>query len=115
MAPEKRIVSYCDPLSVRPGDEVRFMVSSLDEEPFDARLVRIVCGDVSPGGHGYEEVEVESALDGRYPGRCQPIQRGSYAIVPPNDFLAGLEDLRVELSVFPTRLDGERTAPHDAK
>ena len=109
MAHGKRIVSYCDPLSVEPGDEVRFMVSSLDDEPFDGRLVRVICGDVSPGGHGFEEVECEGALDGRYAGHHHPIVQGSYAIVPPNPLLAGLEGLRVELCAFPTLVEGTRT------
>ena len=109
MVAEKRIVSYSDPLSVRPGDEVRFMVSSLDEEPFEARLVRIICGDVSPDGHGYEEVEVASTVDGTYPGRFQPIHQGSYVEVPPHELLQGLDSLRVELCVYPTRLHGDRS------
>ena len=67
MPTSKRIVSYCDPLSAQPGDEVRFMVSSLDGAPFDGQLVRLICGDISPGGHGYEEAECDSALNGRYP------------------------------------------------
>ncbi len=109
MSAEKRIVSYCDPLSARPGDEVRFMVSSLDGEAFDGRLVRIVCGDVSPGGHGYEEIEIDSALDGRYDGVAQPTHLGSYAVVEPNPFLEQLEDLRFEMCVFPTLIGGART------
>ena len=107
--PEMRIVSYCDPVSVEPGDEVRFMVSSLDGEPFDAQLVRLVCGDVSPGGHGFEEVECESRVNGRYEGRRQEIVRGSYALVPPSAFVATLEGLRIELCVFPTLTEGTRT------
>ncbi len=109
MTQAKRIVSYCDPLSVEPGDEVRFMVSSLDDEPFDARLVRVICGDVSPGGHGYEEVEVDSELDGRHEGRRQTTVLGSYGLVPPHPFLAGMNGLRVELCAFPTIVDGTRT------
>ena len=106
MTHAKRIVSYCDPISVRPGDEVRFMVSSLDGEPFDGGLVRLICGDISPGGHGYEETPVGSALDGRYAGQCQPTVMGSYALVPPHPFLQRLEDLRLELCAFPTRHGG---------
>ena len=109
MPTSKRIVSYCDPLSAQPGDEVRFMVSSLDGEPFDGQLVRLICGDISPGGHGYEEAECDSALNGRYDGKPQPLRQGSWAVVPPNPFFADLEGLRVELCVFPTLVEGSRT------
>jgi N,N-dimethylformamidase len=109
MTSSKRIVSYCDPLSVRPGGEVRFMVSSLDDEPFDAQLVQVICGDIAPGGHGFQETLIESGLNGHYPGRRQETIVGSYGIIPPNPILAGLESLRLEVCVFPTAVEGTRT------
>lgn len=109
MSSSKRIVSYCDPLAAQPGDEVRFMVSSLDAEPFDSQLVRLICGDISPGGHGYEEIECESPLNARYEGKPQRLRQGSSAVVPPSPFFAELEGLRVELCAFPTLADGTRT------
>ena len=109
MATSKRIVSYCDPISAQPGDDVAFMVSSLDGEPFEGQLVRLICGDITPDGHGYEEIECDSTLNGRYEGKPQPLLQGSWAIVPPSSFFADLEGLRVELCVFPTLVDGTRT------
>ena len=94
MTHSKRIVSYCDPISVEPGDNVNFMVSSLDEESFDGRLVRILCGDISPEGHGFEEVEIDSALDGRYAGQHQPIAQGSWN-VPATRFLETMRYVRM--------------------
>lgn len=85
------------------------MVSSLDDTPFDAQLVRIVCGDISPGGHGFEEIECESAVDGRHAGRRQSIVQGSYAVVPPSAFLHELEGLYLELCAYPTLLEGTRS------
>ena len=109
MTTSKRIVSYCDPLSVTRGEEVQFMVSSLDSEAFDGQLVRLVCGDISPDGHGFEEVECESTLDGRYAGKPQALHQGSWAEVPANTFCARLKGLRVEVCAFPTLVDGTRT------
>lgn len=105
----KRLVSYCDPISVGPGDEVRFMVSSHDDDPFDAQLVRIVCGDVTPAGHGYTDEECDARVNGRYDGRHRPIARGSFGIVPPNPALAELGALSVEVAVYPTLHGGVRT------
>ncbi|MGH1492419.1 MAG: N,N-dimethylformamidase beta subunit family domain-containing protein [Acidimicrobiales bacterium] len=109
MSPSKRLVSYCDPISVGPGDEVRFMVSSHDDDPFDAQLVRIVCGDITPDGHGYTEVACDASVNGRYDGRHQPIAQGSYGVVPPNPMLSDLSGLSVEVSVYPTLHGGVRT------
>ena len=61
----KRIVGYCDPLSVEPGQQVRFMVSSSDGA-FDGTVVRLWWGDVSPDGHGFDEEVVPTGVDGRY-------------------------------------------------
>lgn len=85
------------------------MVSSLDGEPFEGQLVRLICGDISPDGHGYEEIECESAIDGRYEGKPQSLRQGSWAVVPPSSLFADLEGLRVELCVFPTLEGGTRT------
>ena len=91
----KLIVGYCDPLSAAPGDTVRFMVSSLAAEAFDAQLVRIVCGDISPEGAGFQEIEVSHPINGRYPGEAQPIVSGSYAVVEPHPFLRSLDSVAV--------------------
>lgn len=109
MTAAKRIVSYRDPLSVTRGEEVRFMVSSLDSEPFDGQLVRLICGDISPDGHGFEEVECDSAVNGGYAGKPQPLRQGSWAQVPANTFCTGLQGLRVEVCAFPTLVHGTRT------
>ena len=100
----KLIVGYCDPLSAAPGDTVRFMVSSLAAEPFDAQLVRIVCGDISPDGAGFQEVEVAHPINSRYEGEAQPIVSGSYAVVEPHPLLRSLDSLAVGVSAWPTDL-----------
>ena len=99
----KLIVGYCDPLSAAPGDTVRFMISSLAAEPFDAQLVRIVCGDISPEGAGFQEIEVSHPINGRYQGEAQPIVSGSYAVVEPHPFLRSLDSVAVGVSAWPTR------------
>ena len=99
----KLIVGYCDPLSAAPGDTVRFMISSLAAESFDAQLVRIVCGDISPEGAGYQEIEVSHPINGHYQGEAQPIVSGSYAVVEPHPFLRSLDSVAVGVWAWPTR------------
>ena len=109
MAVEKRIVSYCDPLSVEGGDEVRFVVSSLDGEAFDGQLVRLISEDVFPGGSGSKEVECESELNRRYDGNPQPSKQGSSATVQSNAFFEDLVGRRVEVCAYPALNHGVRT------
>lgn len=87
------IVGYSDPLSVAPGDEIRFMVSTRALS-FRASLVRLA-GAGGPGA-------VESEISGAYPGREQKLRPGSYAIVeevPPLEVGAGFT---LEAWVWPT-------------
>ena len=103
----KRIVGYCDPLSVEPGRPVMFMVSSLDGD-FDATVVRLWCGDVSPDGHGFDEEVIATGVDGRHRGFEQPIRPGSFASIEANDFLESLDSLLLEVAVWPTAPGGRR-------
>lgn len=75
------LVGYADRMSVRSSEEIRFKVSSAQDRPFEARLVRVLCGDANPHGPGYREVEVASEADGTYPSRVQPVHLGSHARV----------------------------------
>ena len=85
-----KVVGYSDPLSVAPGELLRFMVSST-EPSYEAQLVRLVHGDLNPEGPGYKEHELVATLNGTYPGAEQLLRHGSYVIVPDAPALSGLE------------------------
>ncbi len=113
----KQLVGYCDPLCVAPGETVRFMVScyaadsadsSSQPEGYRADIVRLVCGDDSERGAGFEELEVETQVSGDYPAREQPIHPGSYAVVPHATALSRLESLALRAFVWPTTPRQER-------
>ncbi|MYA44512.1 MAG: LamG domain-containing protein [Gemmatimonadetes bacterium] len=97
------IVGYSDPLTARPGDSVRFMVSTARRE-FRARIVRLVHGDVNPMGPGFVEREVDASVNGAYPGREQLIWPGSYVEVADHPALKP-QDLTVIAHVYPTTPD----------
>jgi N,N-dimethylformamidase len=101
----KSITGYGDKISVRPGDTVRFMVSCTSPQPYRARLVRVVCGDRNPAGPGVKLPAVPSAIEGTYQGRHQPINAGSYVLVPPAASLAGLAAFTVQAMIWPTTPD----------
>ena len=86
------VLGYCDELSVRPGETVRFRISGAGAETVEAKLVRLIHGDTQPRGPGFREVEVPSEVDGTYPLVEQATHRGSYArlaaarrTLPPSD------------------------------
>ena len=98
------LIGYSDRLSVRPGDTIAFKVSCTSPEPYDAKLVRITCGDPNPAGPGIKEKDVPADFTGQYPSRAQNINLGSYAKVAPGSALDGVDQLTFAATIWPTRL-----------
>ena len=96
-----KIVGYCDPLHVAPGDTVRFMVSS-EHETYQADLVRLVHGDNNPLGPGFKAPLVGSEISGEYTGRTQVIRTGSSVQIPWSGAMSCLESFTVTAWVLPT-------------
>ncbi|MEC8173957.1 MAG: N,N-dimethylformamidase beta subunit family domain-containing protein [Pseudomonadota bacterium] len=103
-ASEIPLIGYSDRLSVRPGDTIAFKVSCTSPEPYEAKLVRITCGDPNPAGPGIKENEVPADFTGQYPSRAQNINLGSYAKVAPGSALDGVDQLTFAATIWPTRL-----------
>ena len=101
-----QIVGYSDPLTVRPGGSIRFMVSTGHHE-FQAHMVRLIHGDVNPLGPGFVEREVDAAVNGKHPGREQLIWPGSHVEIPDHPALRP-ERLTVIAHVYPTTPDRGR-------
>ena len=97
-----KIVGYPDRFSVRPGETIRFMVSSELSAPYRVDFVRIVHGDVNPDGPGFKEIRVDGPTSGSYPSRFQAIHPGSCAVVADNPKLAGLSSFQVQAMIWPT-------------
>ncbi|NKB59083.1 MAG: N,N-dimethylformamidase large subunit [Alphaproteobacteria bacterium] len=97
------LIGYADRLSLRPGETIGFKVSSQGPAPYDAKLVRVICGDPNPDGPGIKEKDVPAAFAGSYPSRVQTPVRGSY-ISAPADGLS-LESFTVTAVIWPTRPD----------
>ena len=72
-------------LSVAPGETIEFKVSCDEPGSYRADLVRLIHGDTNPAGPGFKEEVVESAVNGSYAGRHQPIASGSHVIVDDGD------------------------------
>ena len=96
------LLGYVDKLSGRSGDTLAFKVSSSASEPYQARLVRIVCADPNPQGPGLTEHEVESSVTGSYPSRVQRFFPGSYLDVQVGDGVALPTIFSVSATIWPT-------------
>ncbi len=77
-----KIVGYTDRPSVRPGERLDFKVSCEEgAAQFNARIVRLICGDDGPQSPGYKTQAVEAKVNGTYPGHKQAIDTGSYLLI----------------------------------
>ena len=76
------ITGYCDPLSVKAGTEVNFMLSGEGVSAADVQLVRIIHGDEHPEGPGFVEAEIASDLASSVTLSHQAVQAGSFVDVP---------------------------------
>jgi len=96
-----KITGYSDQISVAPGDAIKFMVNCEHRE-YRADIVRIVSGDLNPEGPGIIEEAIDTPVNGKYRGRKQRIQAGSYAMVPSSAPLESLKSFTVQVMVWPS-------------
>jgi N,N-dimethylformamidase len=76
------MLGYPDTWTVAPGETIQFKVSCERDLQFDADLVRVQCGDVSPGAPGLKETVVMPGIARGVAGRKQHTEIGSRAVVP---------------------------------
>ncbi len=98
----KKILGYADSWAIAPGETLSVMVSTYGPVRYRADLVRVICGDDDPDLGLFREEEIEAPFSGEYPGRLQPIDAGSYAVVPNSPELAALESFTVQAWIWPT-------------
>ena len=101
------LIGYTDRLSVAPGEQIRFMVST-DLPSYNSSLVRLIHGDENPAGPGFKEERVVSAIDGRRAGRKQYARTGSNVTVADHSLLSQLTSFTLQAWIWPTTpLNGE--------
>ncbi|MDT8344052.1 MAG: N,N-dimethylformamidase large subunit [Thermohalobaculum sp.] len=94
------LTGYTDRLSARAGEDIAFRISSSGAVPYEARLVRIVCGDPNPAGPGRIEQDLGAVFSGRFPSRIQTHDIGSMAVIEAGAQADG--PLTFEAIVWPT-------------
>jgi N,N-dimethylformamidase len=94
------IIGYCDPWSARPGERIRFMISSAGNRGFVSRVQRVIHVDPNPAGPGIKLREAAGFVAGRHDGLEQPARIGSCAVLPaPKDL--GLAPFHLVLNIKP--------------
>jgi len=100
-----KIVGYTDRPSVRPGEHLDFKVSCEGGAmEYDTEIVRLICGDDSLQGPGFKAEPVVASVNGRYPGRRQRINVGSFGYVPHGVHISDGAGFTVAALVWPTWL-----------
>ena len=83
-----RVMGYCDRWSVAPGETVRFMVSCLGGDRYDAAIVRLRQPDAGPLATPFAPEPVAAPCNGSHGGRMQSLPAGSLAVVPAHPVFA---------------------------
>lgn len=99
--PAKQITAYCEPWSLRSGAQIRLRASSLQNCTADLAVTRLICGDPTSAGPGFEEHEVKADLPAQVSLTHQPLTPGSYGTVDLHGLTASRQ-LHIQLAVLAT-------------
>ena len=83
--PTKQIVGYCEPWTLRAGESVRLMASSHEPGPAEVDIVRLVCGDPTRYGPGFDERVVDAIAPVGVELGHQSLPTGSSAVADVSD------------------------------
>jgi N,N-dimethylformamidase len=97
----KRLLGYTDHVSVAPGEEIGFKISSPLPGNYAARVVRLICGDDTNKGPGLKVEPLATNIDGTYPARWQPMHHGSYVTIDDAAAFAQ-SSITLEAMIWPT-------------
>ena len=96
-----KITGYSNRISVRPGEQINFMVNC-ELKKYRADIVRLICGDSSPDGPSYKEELIPTSINGYYEGRRQKIHAGSYGLIESNRHLEEIQSFTIHAMIWPT-------------
>lgn len=101
-----KLFGYCDKISVRPGDDIRFYVNADATESAEAQLVRLIHGDQHPSGPGFLEEEIACPANGTWSVTKQYTQVGNFLqAADPEHRLAHDGPFTLHAYIYPTRPD----------
>ena len=104
--PPKQVTGYCEPWTLRAGESIRLMASSHQPGPANVDITRIVCGDPTRYGPGFDERPAPAAGHWSATLNEQPLVPGSYAVADVSALPAGGPLVGFRLWVMPTNVTG---------
>ena len=106
---DKTVVGYCEPLSMRAGESVTLFASSHVAGPVGLDIVRIVCGDPTRSGPGFEERPVVTSVPTEVHLAEQPLLTGSWGAIELGDVVAsGRVVMRMHVMATRPHLSSDR-------
>jgi len=104
------ITGYVDRWSVRPGEEINFMIGVRGGGRYRARIARVICGDPNPQGPGYREIPVSWALEGEHDGEEQLVAKAPGSIFPCSIWAPANGPIVFAATIWPTLIAADRQA-----
>ena len=100
-ASHKPLLGYADAFSVAHGDTISFKISSAQDRPYQAKIVRLRCADHI--GIGMKQTTIDTPVNGEHAGRFQPTYAGSYAEIDDGGaFHHTANGLTLQVYIWPT-------------
>jgi len=97
----KTLLGYANKIAVQPGESISFKVSSENERPYQASIVRLIHADTNPAGPGYRE-EIVPGAAWTPGGRRQTVRPGSCVSVPAGTLSKPACSISFDVFVWPT-------------
>ncbi|MEQ1613262.1 MAG: N,N-dimethylformamidase beta subunit family domain-containing protein, partial [Hyphomicrobiaceae bacterium] len=94
------LAGYAEKLSVRPGETIRFHVSSARPEPVETKLVRVISADANPAGPGIKEENVAANVALVSKPERQVVPLGSFATFPRSEAIGALTSFTAVVTVW---------------
>src|SRR5690625_4088207 len=95
------LLGYSKQISVFPGEQVDFLISSKYDE-YEADIVQLIHGDTHPDGPGEKIKEINTNITGKYPGRKQKIYAGSHLLADQHRKLDLMGTWTLQAYICPT-------------
>ena len=58
----ERLLAYADRISAAAGERIEIKVSAPEGGAYQAKLIRLICGDDSPEGPGFKAEDIASPI-----------------------------------------------------
>ena len=101
------IIGYADKFSVRPNEEINFMISCKSKS-YNSTIVKLIHGDDNIKGPGFKEKIINNL--GKFNGRKQILRSGSHIVIKHNSVFSKMKDFTLHTWIYPTLINSTITS-----